>query len=501
MGNLCDEIYLRRSFRIIRFVILAATVVAISGLGHTASGGTTSRKVYVIPIAGEIEPGMAAFLKRALKDIPDTPDTLIVVEMNTFGGRVDSALEMVDSLINIKQAKTIAFVGDKAISAGALISLACNRLVMKNHTTIGDCAPITYSSEGPKMMGEKFQSPLRAKFRTLAKRNGYPAVLAEAMVSPDMEVYRVERDGKPVYMDAREYQDLEKKHKANITSKKTIVAKGELLTMDDSEAHALGFSSMSVASIEEMLARMDVKDYAISRINETWSEDLVTLVGKISPILMLIGLGALYLEIKSPGFGIPGIVGIACLALVFFNQYLVGLANYTELLIMLIGIVLLGFEMFVIPGFGIAGIAGIIFIMVGLLLGFQDFVIPDPRLPWQKELLVDNLLKVLSSVAGAFLAALFVLRYIFPRLSRTVHGPYLAATLAEARLDLPTQVSLQTGQTGEAITLLRPSGKAKIDGEVYDVVSQADFVPKGSRIRVLSITGTRIVVQRMDNHE
>jgi membrane-bound serine protease (ClpP class) len=490
----------QRFFYKIHAVILAAVILAICGEGDAALGKPTFHRVFVIPISGEIEPGMAAFLKRALQSIPDVPDTLIVAEMNTFGGRVDSALEMVDSLIGIKQAKTIAFVSDKAISAGALISLACNQLVMKHHTTIGDCAPITYSNEGPKMMGEKFQSPLRAKFRTLAKRNGYPPVLAEAMVTADMEIYRVKIDGRVEYLDAREYQDLAKERKDQIIEKRTIVAKGELLTMDDSEAHELGFSSMSVDSIQQMLARMDVNGYTLTRIDETWSESLVTLIGKVSPILMLIGLGALYLEIKSPGFSVPGIVGFLCLALVFFNQYLVGLADYTELLILVIGIILLGFEMFVIPGFGIAGIAGIICITVGLLLGFQDFVIPDPRLPWQKELLVDNLLKVLSSVVGAFLAALLVLRYIFPRISKTVHGPYLAATLADARLDLPAaETDIQAGQTGTAVTQLRPSGKAKIDGEVYDVVTQGDFIPQGSRIRILKIRGTKIIVAREES--
>ena len=351
------------------------------------------------------------------------------------------------------------------------------------------------------MMGEKFQSPLRAKFRTLARRNGYPAVLAEAMVTADMEVYRVKLDGKLVFMDAQEYQDLGKDRQDSITFKKTVVAKGELLTMDDSEAHDLGFSSMSVAGFEEMLTQLKLADRPITRIQESWSESLVSLIGKLSPILMLIGLGSLYTEIKSPGFGVPGIVGILCLALVFFNQYLVGLADYTELLVVAIGVVLMGFELFVFPGFGISGIAGIICISAGLLLSLQDFVIPDPDLPWEKEILISNLLSVLSSVLGSFLFALFILRYVFPRLSKTIQGPYLATTLADARLDLPAATPLRAGQTGTAITLLRPSGKADIDGQRYDVVTQGDFVPKGSRIRVATIKGTRIVVVRIDTDE
>jgi membrane-bound serine protease (ClpP class) len=458
-------------------------------------------QVFVVPISGDVEPGMAAYLKRALRDIPDTEETLIVMEMDTFGGRVDSALEMVESLTNVKNAQTIAFVTNKAISAGALISLACNRLVMKHHTTIGDCAPITYSNEGPKMMGEKFQSPLRAKFRALAKRNGYPEVLAEAMVTADMEVYQVELDGRTVFMDKQEYDDLDEERKKSISSKKTVVAKGELLTMEDREAHDLGFSLMSVDSLEELLNRLELTGYQLTRIQTSWSENLVSVLGAISPILMLIGLGALYMEIKAPGFGLPGIIGILCLAIVFFHQYLVGLADYTELLIIVIGLVLLGFELFVIPGFGIAGIAGILLITAGMLLSLQDFVIPDPDLPWEKDLMINNLLRVLSSVLGAFLLALFFLRYVFPKLSKTVNGPYLAATLSAARVALPTDTTLQPGQTGTALTLLRPSGKAKIQGELYDVVTQGDFIPKGSAIEVIGIKGTRIIVTQAKTDE
>ena len=476
------------------FVLIAA-VMGIGGHLLAVDVHAMPSNVYVIPIAGDVEPGMAAFLKRALNDIPDTKESLIVIEMDTFGGRLDAAYEMVDTLSDVKNALTIAYVTKKAISAGALIALACKRLAMKKNTTIGDCAPIIFSNEGPKMMGEKFQSPLRAKFRALAKANDYPVVLAEAMVTADMAVYRINLDGAYVFMDDQEYLDLEEERKAGITSKKTVVAKGELLTMDDREAFELGFSTISADGLEDMLSQMDAAAAPLTRIEPSWSEDLVRLIGGISPILMLIGLGALYTEIKAPGFGAPGIIGILCLALVFFNQYLVGLADYTELLVFVFGIILLGFELFVLPGFGIAGIAGILLISVALLLSLQDFVIPDPRFPWEKALLINNLLKVLSAVIGSFLLTLFVLRFIFPKLSKSVDGPYLASTLANARVTLTESPALQIGRTGIALTLLRPSGKAKIDGEVYDVVSQGEYLPKGTSIKVLQIKGTRIVVQ------
>lgn len=474
---------------------LIAAIFSIGAFINASAAQPKYSAVHIIPISGDVEPSMAAFLKRALTDIPDTEESLIIIEMDTFGGRLDTAYEMVDILSNVKNALTIAYVTNKAISAGALISLACKRLAMKKNTTLGDCAPIIYSDEGPKMMGEKFQSPLRAKFRALAKANGYPVVLAEAMVTAEMEVYRVEIDGMTVFMDDLEYRDLTEEQKVRITSKKTVVAKGELLTMDDSEAFDLGFATIRADGLEDLLRQMRAAALPLTRIEPSWSEDLVRIISGFAPILMLIGLGALYTEIKAPGFGAPGIIGILCLALVFFNQYLVGLADYTELLIFVIGIILLGIELFVLPGFGIAGIAGILLISVALLLSLQDFVIPDPNFPWQKALLINNLLKVLGAVFGSFLLTLFVLRFIFPRMSKTIDGPYLAATLSNARVALAESPSLQIGRTGTALTLLRPSGKAKIDGEVYDVLTQGEFLTKGSDIRVLKIEGTKIVVQ------
>jgi len=201
---------------------------------------------------------MAAFIDRACEQVADDPDALMVVKIDTFGGRVDSALEIVDSFLKIPENKSIAFVEKKAISAGALISLACGDLVMMPATTIGDCAPITYSQEGVEMLGEKFQSPIRAKFRALAKRNGYPEKLTEAMASLDKEVFAVVMDGNRVFMDASDYADLTDAQKKKITSKKTVVEKGELLTMEAEEAVDLGFSKFTADSVEDMLRQMEI---------------------------------------------------------------------------------------------------------------------------------------------------------------------------------------------------------------------------------------------------
>jgi membrane-bound serine protease (ClpP class) len=480
------------------FIGLFAIFFAVVFLSATSVFSESKQTVYVVSISGEVDPGMAAFMERAYEETLENPNGLVVIEIDTFGGRVDSALEIVETLLKLPKERSTAFVEKKAISAGSLIALACGSLVMKPATTIGDCAPISITQEGPQMMGEKFQSPLRAKFRALAKRNGYPEVLAEAMVTPEKVVYAVEIDGKKSYMDAHGYADLTPEEKEKITSKKTIVAEGELLTMDSTEALALGFSEMTATTIDDMLGQMGVENYEKVRIAQTWSESMVRFIGSIAPILMMIGLAALYMEMKAPGFGLPGLIGIICLAIVFLNQYLVGLADYTEMLIILLGLVLMGIEVFVLPGFGIAGFAGIVCIAVGMILALQGFVLPDPSIPWEMDLLMHNIAVVLGSYIVAFFIALFFLRYVLPRFSSEQRGPYLKTSLKTAHADSSETAKIRIGDKGIALSYLRPSGKANFNDDLFDVVTESEFMEKGTSIVVSAIKGNRIIVSRIE---
>jgi len=161
------------------------TIFTLMGI-HPLSAQGNRQKVYVIPVSGTVEPAMAGYLKRALEEIKDDSDAIIVFKMDTFGGRVDAALDIVDIISNMPKGKTIAYVEKRAISAGALIALSASQLYMKKHTIIGDCAPIIQTHEGQKVAGEKIQTVLRAKFRALAKKNNYPVTLAESMVTMEM---------------------------------------------------------------------------------------------------------------------------------------------------------------------------------------------------------------------------------------------------------------------------------------------------------------------------
>lgn len=476
--------------QVIAVISCALALVCLAGILPAAG---QEDQVYVVDISGDVDPGMAAFVDRAFQEIPEG-DHLVVLEMDTFGGRVDAALMIVDTIVNFDRGTTVALVTKKAISAGALIALACDQLAMRPHTTLGDCAPIMVSSEGPEMLGEKFQSPLRAKFRSLARKNGYPEVLAEAMVTADMEVLRLTTKDGTVYLDARDFQEWSEAEKVAVVDKKTVVARGELLTMDDVEARELGFSLMTAADRAALLAHLGAAGYEIVPVAPTWTEGLMRFIGTIAPLLMLIGLGALYTEIKAPGFGAPGIVGIICLTLFFMNQYTVGLAGYTELLIILLGFVLVAFELFVIPGFGIAGIAGILCIVVGLVLSLQGFVLPDPAMPWQMDLLVTNLVQVLGAIVLAFFISLALLRYVLPKMPVVSRGPYLNANLQNARAEAVANAGVVAGDRGVALTALHPSGKMKVGSRVYDVVTEGEFLEKGTPVVITAVRGNILIV-------
>ncbi len=482
------------------FSMLLLCTAVVPAVPLSAPGDSTTKAgpiIIVIPVEGTVDPGMAAYLNRALKEASQYPDKVIILEMDTFGGQVDAALQMVDTMLNVKNASTIAYVKTKAISAGALIALSCQKLYMQHHTTLGDCAPLTYSNEGPKMLGEKFQSPLRAKFRTLAKRNNYPERLTEAMVTEGLTVLEVVFKDTTFYMDSTELAELTPEIKKKVLSVKTIDKNNELLTIDDVEAQRLGFSQKSVGSIEEMLKDLGYENSTIIRVKESWSETFVRWMTTVAPILMMIGLAALYMEMKSPGFGIFGVIGIVCLAVVFFSQFAVGLADYTELLIIIVGLGLLLVEVFVLPGFGVIGIAGLLFVAIGLVLSLQGFVLPNPEFPWQGRLLSTNIFKVFLSIIGSFVIVAIIFRYVFPALGFVHKGPYLMTDLHDAKADSGNELKLQIGTSGVADTILRPAGKATFNGDLYDVVTEGDFINRGDAITVTDIQGNRIVVSKI----
>lgn len=455
---------------------------------------TKSPNVVVIPVSGTVDASMTAFIGRALKESEHYSDRIIVLEIDTYGGEVDAAFKIVDTMLAIQDCPTIAYIKTKAISAGTLVALSCQRVYMKHNTTIGDVAPLIVSQDGPKMLGEKFQSPIRAKFRILAKRNGYPERLTEAMVTTGMQVFEVTFPDKVVYLDSNELGNLLQEKKRSILSTRVVVKRDELLTMDDIEAKALSFSRMSVANEQEMFENMGYSSPTIIRIEKNWSEELVKILAAIAPVLMTIGIGLLYIEFKTPGLILPGVLGALCLAIVFLGQYMVGLANYTEILLAIGGLALIAVEIFLFPTFGLLAVTGAALLITAMVLSFQGFVLPKPEFPWQQRTMLLSLVKVFSSFVLAGGISFLFIKYGLPRIGAVVKGPYLSDTLRDTTTTSGLTIPVQLGDKGVVVTALRPAGRARFNNEEIDVVSNGEFMEKGTRVTVSTKQGTRIVV-------
>jgi membrane-bound serine protease (ClpP class) len=489
----------KKIFHALMFFVLASVSAPMPEPGLSPLPKTNAPNVIIIPVSGTVDAAMTAFISRAINESKRYHDAIIVLEIDTYGGEVDAAFKIVDTLLSIRGCPIIAYIKTKAISAGTLIALSCQRVYMKHNTTIGDVAPLMVSQEGPKMLGEKFQSPIRAKFRILAKRNGYPERLTEALVTTGMRVFEVKFSDTTIYLDSNELADLSQEKRTHIVSTRTVVKRDELLTMDDVEAKTLSFSRMSVASEREMLESMGYTSPAIIRIKKNWSEELVKFLAVIAPVLMTIGIGLLYIEFKTPGLVLPGVVGAICLAIVFFGQYMVGLANYTDILLAITGLALIAVEIFLFPTFGLLAVSGASLLIIAMVLSFQGFVLPRPEFPWQQHTMLVNLAKVFSSFILAGGISFLFIKYGVPRLGTMVKGPYLTDTLSDTTTTSGLVIPVTPGDKGVVVTALRPAGRARFNSEEIDVVSNGEFIEKGASVEVSQIQGTRIVVQRERN--
>jgi membrane-bound serine protease (ClpP class) len=463
----------------------------------TQEKSTSGIKAFIIPLRDMIDGGLHSSMERRVEAALKESPRLIIFEIDTYGGRLEPAFDISEYLLKIDKARTVAYIPSKAISAGSLITLACNEIVMGPQAELGDCEPIIPAMEGGyQTAGEKIQTLLRTKFRKFADKNGYPILLAEAMVTKEMEVYQIFTEEAPQgrFITSKELKDMTQEEAGRIKSKRLIVEAGKLLTMHAKEAREYGFARAIVENRKELLELYGLKPEEVVDMETNWSEDMVRFLDGIAPILLSVGLIALWLELKAPGFGLPGIIGVSCLATVFLSKYLVGLAEATEMLVFLLGVMLLAVEVFLLPGFGLAGLTGILLMLMGTTLAFQDFVVPQT--PYHYEELRGNLLKILSSMAVSLLAMMLMVKYL-PGMP--LFGRLVLRASEEAELGFGTTLAIPTagltGRYGYALSTLRPSGRAEFNGEVLDVVTQGEFVERGRKVEIVEVRGNRVIVR------
>ena len=416
--------------------------------------------VFVAPIEGVIDLGLAPFVQRVLDEATAAGAKAVILEINTFGGRVDAAVVIRDALLDSKLL-TVAFINKRAISAGALISLASEKIAMADGGTIGAATPVQIGLPGSpaQPVEEKTVSYMRKEFRATAEQRNRPPLIAEAMVDADVEV-------------------------------PDLIEKSKLLTLTTKEALQVKIADFQANSLAAVLQSVNLADAEIRYASETWAESLVRFLTHpvVSSLLMTVGILGIMLEMRMPGFGVPGALGLISLALFFWGHGLVQLAGLEEFLLVGLGLILVGLEIFVIPGFGIAGILGIMALMGGLGLSLIG-----TGATW--DFMLSALGQVALSILVAIIAALIVLRY-FPRL------PFGRRLILETNLQAqegyessPPEDHRWLGKQGIAVSDLHPSGIARFDRERVDVVSDGTFIDAGQPLEVVRIDGNRVVVR------
>ena len=455
------------------------TLSSLSGIDLRGSGtaNPSPRKVYVLPIRDDVMPPLVYLVRRGVKEAMEAKADLLVLDMDTNGGRVDVTEEIIE-ILNKFKGQTATFVNKKAFSAGAFISIATQKIFMAPQSVIGAAAPVMLVPGGPpqdmpETMQAKMNSALRALVRTSAEKNNYNIDVVEAMIDKSKELK---------------------------IDNKVLNEKGQILTLTNTEAERdYGrppkplLSSGTVESIEELLKSLEFDNAARVDIRPTGVERLGMWINMISPLLLIVGIAGLYIEFKTPGFGLPGIIGIMAFALYFFGGYIAGLSGLEWIAVFLLGVALVALELFVFPGTVALGLAGAVMMLVALVMAMVDVYPGMPPIPRVQNLELPLRDLSIALVGGA--VAVLVLSRWLPK--TTIYGKLVSqtrsgeSTVAEREQKQESRI----GRVGVAVSPLRPGGKAQFGDEILDVISQGEMIEHGRRVKIVGHSGAEAVVE------
>jgi len=420
-------------------------------LGSPFQGKADNEKILIVPIEETVEKGLYAFLNRAVQTAEEENASAIIFEINTPGGAVDAAGQ-IGRLLTSTNIKTISFVNKQALSAGAYIALNTDEIYMVPGSTMGSAAIIDQQGN---TAGKKAESYWFAAMQSAAAQTDRDPVYALAMADESVDLPDL---GAP---------------------------KGKLLTLTAEQAKEVGYSEGTVDSRAELLKVLGFEGADIQTIDESFAEKVARFITHpvVIPILLSIGSLGLVLELYSPGFGIPGLMGLSALLLFFYGHMVAGLAGYETLILFVIGIGLIIAEFF-LPG-GIAGIAGIAAVLGSL------FLAADNAAHMGMSILIAMGVSILASILmiKVFGKKMKFFKKIILTDSTNTEKGYISN---KSRLEL-------LGLEGYALTALRPSGTVVIGDERIDVVSEGGFILKGAKIKVVKAEGSRIVVREVSN--
>lgn len=437
-------------------------------------------RIVVIPVREQVDSPLLYIIRRGLKEAIADKANVVVLDMKTPGGALDVTFEIMEALGKFP-GRTITFVNDQALSAGAFIAATTEEIWFAPRGKIGAAAPVSATGQDiDKSMRLKVVSFLRAEVRSISEGKGYRGQVVSAMLDED---YELKIDGT------------------------VLKPKGELLTLTASEAMKTYGDPLQpllaagvAKDLDDLLAqKFGANGYTAKTLEVTWSEHFAVFLRAISPLLMGVGLLALYLEFKTPGFGIFGITGIVCLAIVFLSNFVAGLSGQEPMLLFGLGLLLVGLEFVFFPGILVVALAGLA-LMLGALVWSMADIWPNQPVTFNDELLLGPMrdlgLGILVAVGLALALARFIPKgWFFSRLAvaRPVAG---SAQVAGVAPELGMSAETLVGRTAVAATGLYPSGQIEIDGRRYEARLEVGSAPPGARVVVRRKTDFGLIVDR-----
>jgi len=448
----------------LRFLVVLATVTTVYAQSTAPNTSpNTDFKVLVIPLKAEIDPRTNRLTEKGLDRATEIDADLVIIEMDTYGGAVNDADEISTRILDYPK-PVVVFINKDAASAGALISLACDSIYMVPAASIGAATVVNQTGEAAP---DKYQSYMRGIMRSMAEANGRDPRIAEAMVDEDLEV-------------------------------EGINAAGKVITFSTSEAIKYGYCEAEVRTIADIMKRWGVQDYTVENYEVSSLDSIIYffLNPFVSGILILVIIGGLYFELQTPGVGFPLAASLTALVLYLVPYYLAGLAANWEIAAFFVGVILILLEVFVIPGFGLPGITGLVLTLGSLVLIMLNNNLFDFRfVPSGK--VVQSLLVTAVGFLGA-LVVIFVGGASFIK-SRFFRRIALQETQQRSQGFSSSGYTRQSlvGTKGTAYTLLRPSGKVMIHDNIYDAYTRGNFIDEGAAIEVISDEGTSLKVRQI----
>jgi membrane-bound serine protease (ClpP class) len=460
-------------------VLLSVCHLGLSGPAIAAEG--TERTVFILPIREDIAPPLVYLVRRGVKQAMAERADLLVLDMRTDGGRLDVTEEII-KILNQFKGETVTYVNDRAFSAGAFISAATQKIYMAPQSVIGAAAPVILGPGGtgiqeiPQTFEAKMNSAVRALVRTSAEKNGHNVQVMEAMIDRNKEL----KIGETVLKD-----------------------KGDILTLTNLEAEkeygdpprpllSLG----TIESLDSLLVRLGYAQARRVTVQPTGAEALASWINRISYLLLIIGIVGIYIELKTPGFGLPGIVGIIAFLTFFFGSYIAGLSGLEWLALFVVGLILVCLELFFFPGTILLGLSGSILMMVALVMAMVDVYPGMPAVPTLPQLTLP-LRQLAIAVVVAAAIALAIGRWLPKSRVYTQLVSQSVSGVASVAAQEQTQ-RMRLGLVGEAVSVLRPGGKARFGEEIIDVITQGEMIQKGTQVRVIGHSGSEAIVESVD---